>query len=102
MHALRVLEMLSRRPGRARALDRTDVVPTSEGGIQLEWHNGHGETEIEIHHDGTVSLIMDCRAEQFEGTFGSVDEALAAMIETAATWGRNTPPPFSDLTRTVT
>jgi len=38
-------------------LPQPEVVPTSEGGFQLEWYMGNHELEIELHRDGAVEFL---------------------------------------------
>jgi len=35
------------------------VVPVNNGGVQIEWHNGGWDVEIEVHPDGSVSTFID-------------------------------------------
>lgn len=47
------------------------VVPTSAGGVQLEWHTRGIDLEIEVHEDGRVSA---CFADQRTGAAWQLDE----------------------------
>jgi hypothetical protein len=51
----RVREVLERHPASG---PRARIVPTSEGGIQLEWSNGNKEVEIEFHPDGSTTFLQ--------------------------------------------
>lgn len=48
-----------------------DVVPTSNGGVQLEWHDGERELEIEIPHEGKgwISWQESEQADHWETSF---------------------------------
>ena len=35
------------------------IVPTGDGGVQLEWHNNGWDVEIEVDPQGTVSAFVD-------------------------------------------
>lgn len=35
------------------------IVPVSDGGVQLEWHNNNWDVEIEVHPDGNISTFVD-------------------------------------------
>jgi hypothetical protein len=40
------------------------IVPTSEGGVQLEWHPPAADLEITIHSDGTVGAYLETEGGQ--------------------------------------
>lgn len=52
--AISILRSLARAGGRMPA-----IVPTSTGGIQLEWHNSGVDVEIEIEQNGAVSAFVE-------------------------------------------
>lgn len=47
-----------------------DVVPLSNGGVQLEWHNGNRSVEIEFSGDNEVSWLVDLNVE--DGSTSSI------------------------------
>ncbi len=42
----------------SRELPAPAVVPTSEGGVQLEWHRGEGDIEIRVSPSGKYSVFL--------------------------------------------
>lgn len=41
------------------------VVPTSHGGVQLEWHTGGIDLEIEINHHAKVCIFYEDQSEEY-------------------------------------
>ena len=58
------------------------VVPTSEGGIQVEWHRNGVDLEIESAPSGQVEFFFASQSEEYEG---SAWEELDRLAEYART-----------------
>lgn len=68
------------------SLPEPAIVPTSEGGIQIEWHRGGIDFEVSISDDDSLVFLEDAEtgqideqpADQANSIFGSIIGRLAA------------------------
>jgi hypothetical protein len=57
------------------------IVPTSEGGLQLEWHEGDADLEMEISPDRCVNVFLKLPNEQtWEGALYNSKRRLQAFL----------------------
>ena len=58
------------------------VVPTYEGGVQVEWHRNGVDLEIEISPDGEAEYFFACPNEEHEGVARDEIERLTKYART--------------------
>jgi hypothetical protein len=65
--------------------DAPSIVPTSEGGIQLEWHPTEADLELIIHPDGTVDAYLETGSGQtWEGPLADSKWQIESFLEFVA------------------
>lgn len=58
-----------------------EIVPTSTGGLQLEWHQAGADLEMDVSTDGTVQIFLQLPSEQtWEGPLSSNPSALSRFV----------------------
>ena len=62
------------------------LVPTVRGGLQIEWHRGGVDIEVEISHEGSVSWCAEDRrtGEEFEANLAGHEEQVRTWLRRAS------------------
>ena len=62
------------------------LVPTVRGGVQLEWHRGGVDIEVDVGPDGSVSWCVDDRrtGEDFEAPLAGHEETIRTWLRRAS------------------
>jgi hypothetical protein len=60
-----------------------DIVPTSRGGVQIEWHDKGIDLEVEIEPEGSVIAYLEDpqRPEALEGHLQDMNDAVSAALD---------------------
>ncbi|HEX2041547.1 MAG TPA: hypothetical protein VHF24_02830 [Acidimicrobiales bacterium] len=61
------------------------AVPTTLGGVQLEWGRADDGVELEVEPDGTIGVLVDINGEVTEVETTDVDHP---MIQRSLSWAR--------------
>ena len=59
------------------------VAPTASGGVQFEWGGDDEGVEVNIHPDGTLTVLMDVAGQMHEAV---VESLMAPLLSEALAW----------------